>query len=312
MAFEIALRGHVVMRSKECGVVMTQRCSDAAFGRGDQLAGTATMVRGFLLVEHAGPWGEVALRDARLPQGTGSWLRRQVAETRVRVLLVRRPRARPGGPVRVFAVRTGSWCETAVLDRIEDVESLDVTALADDRSLGLEPWPEPLVLVCTHGRHDACCAERGRPLAAALASARPEAVWECSHLGGDRFAGNVLVLPDGLGFGWVPPERASALLDALSRGLLDLDLMRGRATLPMASQYAEIELRRDLDERRADAVRHVGSRRDEGDVVATFEVAGATYDVRVRSTLGAPAALTCRAQRDNPVPRHEVIATTRR
>jgi hypothetical protein len=50
--------------------------------------------------------------------------------------------------------------------------------------------------------------------------------------------------------------------------------------------------------------------RSEG--AASFEVAGATYDVRVRSTLGPPAALTCRAERDNPVPRHEVIATTRR
>ena len=291
---------------------MIQRCSDAALGRGDQLAGTATMVRGFLLVEHAGPWGEAALRDARLPDTTRAWLRRKVAETRVRVLLVRRPQARAGGPVRVFAVRTGAWCETAVLDRIEDVESVDVGAVADGRSPGLEVWPESLVLVCTHGRHDACCAERGRPLAAALASAAPELVWECSHLGGDRFAGNVLVLPDGLGFGWVPPARAPALLDGLSRGLLDLDLMRGRATLPMASQYAEIQLRRELDERRTDAVRHVGSRRDEEDVVATFEVAGATYDVRVRSTSGAPAALTCRAIRDNPVPRHDVIATTRR
>lgn len=291
---------------------MTQRCSDAALGRGDQLAGTATTVRGFLLVEHAGPWGEAALRDARLADRTRAWLRRQVVETRVRVLLVRRPKARPGGPVRVFAVRTGAWCETVVLDRIEDLESVDVSAVADGRSPGLEVWPEPLVLVCTHGRHDACCAERGRPLAAALASAAPELVWECSHLGGDRFAGNVLVLPDGLGFGWVPPERAPALLEDLSRGLLDLDLMRGRATLPMPSQYAEIHLRRELDERRVDAVRHVGSRRDEEDVVATFEVAGATYDVRVRSTLGPSAALTCRATRDNPVPRHDVIATTRR
>jgi len=291
---------------------MTQRCSDAALGRGDQLAGTATLVRGFLLVEHPGPWGEVALRDARLPERTAAWLRRQVAETRVRILLVRRPNARPGGPVRVFAVRTGAWCETALLDRIEDVESVDVGAVADGRPPGLEPWPESLVLVCTHGRHDACCAERGRPLAAALASAAAELVWECSHLGGDRFAGNVLVLPAGLGFGWVPPERAAALLDGLSRGLLDLDLMRGRATLPMAAQYAEIQLRRDLDERRTDTVRHLGSRRDEKDVVATFEIEGATYDVRVRTTLGAPVALTCRATRDNPVPRHEVIATTRR
>ena len=68
--------------------------------------------------------------------------------------------------------------------------------------------------VCTHGRHDACCAERGRPVAAALAAAHPEQTWEVSHIGGDRFAANVLVLPDGLYYGrvsaadaprWPPP-----------------------------------------------------------------------------------------------------------
>ena len=291
---------------------MSERCTAAALARGDQLAGTATQVRAVLLVEHAGPWGEAALRDARLPGATRSWLRRHAAETGVRVLLVRRPGARAGESVRVFAVRTGSWCETAVLDRIEDVDGLDLGALASGRSLGMGRSTEPLMLVCTHGRHDACCAERGRPLASALAREVPDRVWECSHLGGDRFAGNLLVLPQGLGFGWVAPDRVPALLDGLSQGLLDLDLLRGRATLPMAAQFAEIHLRRELDERRDAAVRYAGSRREDGDVVATFEASGATFDVRVRSTLGDAAALTCRARRDNPVPHHEVTATTRR
>ncbi len=149
-------------------------------------------------------------------------------------------------------------------------------------------------------------------MAAALAASAPDRVWECSHLGGDRFAGNVLVLPDGLGFGRVDVLRAPALLADLARGLLDLDLLRGRATLSMPAQFAEVHLRQELGERRADAVRHTGARRDEDEVVVTFEVDGTTYDVRVRSTLGAPAALTCRAKRDNPVLRHEVTATLRR
>jgi hypothetical protein len=291
---------------------MTVRCTDAARRRGDQLAGTATLVRSFLLVEHAGPWGEVALRDARIPDDTRAWLRAQVGATRVRVLLVRRPGARLVRRPRVFAVRTGEWCETAVLDDIDDVRSLDLASLAAGRSAGLEPSTDPLLLVCTHGRHDACCAERGRPVAAALAAAAPDQVWECSHLGGDRFAGNVLVLPDGLGFGRVDPDRAVGLLDDLAHGLLDLDLIRGRATLSMPAQYAEIHLRRELGERRDVAVRHLGSRREQDEVVSTFEVAGATYDVRVLSTFGDPAALTCRAKRDNPVLRHEVTGTTRR
>jgi hypothetical protein len=274
------------------------------------MAGTATLVPAFLLVEHAGPWGEVALRDSRLPGPTRGWLRRQAHETRVRVLLVRRPGRTTSGQVRVFAVRTGAWCESTTLDRVEDVESIDLSALAAGRSPGLDPWPEPLLLVCTHGRHDACCAERGRPLAAALARVAPDRVWECSHLGGDRFAGNLLALPQGLGFGWVEPARAPDLVAHLDDGLLDLDRMRGRASLPMSAQFAEIHLRRRLGELRVDALRYARSRRDDDEVVVTFEVDGATYDVRVRSTLGPAAPLTCAALRDSAVPRHEVTSTT--
>jgi hypothetical protein len=140
----------------------------------------------------------------------------------------------------------------------------------------------------------------------------PDRVWECSHLGGDRFAGNLLVLPEGLGFGWVEPAHAPALVDQLSDGLLDLDLMRGRATLPMSAQFAEIQLRRELGELRVDALRYAGSQRDDDEIVTTFEVDGTTYDVRVRTTLGPAAPLTCGARSGSAVPRHEVTSTAAR
>ena len=48
---------------------MTFRCSAAGLERGDAIAGTASTVRAFLLVENPGPWGVDALRDSRLPAG---------------------------------------------------------------------------------------------------------------------------------------------------------------------------------------------------------------------------------------------------
>jgi len=47
--------------------VSAYRCAAAARARDEPLAGTASTVRAFLLVENAGPWGTEALRDARLP-----------------------------------------------------------------------------------------------------------------------------------------------------------------------------------------------------------------------------------------------------
>jgi hypothetical protein len=291
---------------------VSERCSAVALARGDQLAGSATRVGSFLLVEESGPWGEVALRDSRLPADVAAWLRRQAAATQVRILLIRRPGRADPASVRVFAVRSGAWCESAALDRVDDVRDLDLTALAAGRSLGLPRWDEPVLLVCTHGRHDACCAERGRPVAAELSRLSPSRVWECSHLGGDRFAANVLVLPEGLGFGQVGVPAAEGLLAALDRGELDLDLLRGRCTLPMAAQYAEVRLRRELGETREDAVRPLGCHRVDGLLLASFERAGTTYDVSVRTLHDAPAMLTCRALRENQVPRHEIVAIATR
>ena len=50
---------------------MTFRCAAESLLRDEPVAGTATHVRTWLLLEHVGPWGDKALRDARLPEGLG-------------------------------------------------------------------------------------------------------------------------------------------------------------------------------------------------------------------------------------------------
>ena len=282
------------------------RCAAESLTRGDDPAGTASTVRAFLLVEDAGPWGVAILRDSRLPAAVRAALG---AVRGVRPLLVRRSGRQAGSGVRVFAVRVGTeggWAETAVLDSVDDLVGLDLSPLGEGRSVGLEPYSEPLVLVCTHGRHDACCAERGRPVALALAESGVDA-WECSHIGGDRFAGNVLVLPDGLYYGRVEPRDAAGLVRRHAEGRLDLEHLRGRSDLPMPVQYAEVALRRRLS---ADGLRDVrpAGHRVVGDLAeARFEVPDGTATVRVRTTMEPAAPLTCSAVAASPVPRHEVV-----
>jgi hypothetical protein len=286
------------------------RCAGASEDRGDDLAGTASTVRSFLLVEHAGSWGTDALRDARLPDGLGAHLAAEGRRHRVRVLLVRRHGRRDDGGVRVFAARAAgarSWIEAATLDSVEEVRDLDLPALGAGRSTGLEAHAGPLLAVCTHGRHDACCAERGRPLAAALAASRhADAVWECSHIGGDRFAGNLLVLPRGLYYGRLGPDSALAVADALADGRLELDHLRGRSDLAMPVQAADVAVRRRLDLAGPDDVRPTTAR-TEGEVTSVvLDAGGRSVTVRVRRILGPAQRLTCSARRDDAVPRFEV------
>jgi hypothetical protein len=293
------------------------RCADASEERAESMAGTASTVRSFLLVEHPGPWGVDALVDARMPKGIGPELRARAAATGTKVLLIRRPRG--GAPaakgVRVFAAyahHADPWLETTVLDHLHGVHDLDLEALTAGRSPGLTPHAEPVLAVCTHGRHDACCAERGRAVAAGLAEAFPDQTWEASHVGGDRFAANLLVLPHGLYFGRLDAASARGVTRLLAAGELDLDHLRGRSGLATPLQAAEAALRRYVDERRLGAVRFVSRQVDAGrtdarQTAALFDVAGRRYAVAVTSTRGEDLQrLTCKALRENPVMHHEV------
>ena len=102
---------------------------------------------------------------------------------------------------------------------------------------------DPIFLVCTNGKRDACCALRGRVLATALAPDHAERTWECTHLGGHRFAGNLVCLPDGIVYGRVAPADGPRLADAYLAGRLDPALLRGRSAWPAPAQVAERELR---------------------------------------------------------------------
>ncbi len=286
------------------------RCSGASLLRDEPIAGTASTVRAFLLVEYTGAWGVNALRDARLPDGLGARLLETSHASRVRVLLARRPDRSGTDDVRVFAAYAdpvAPWLETAALTDIHDVHDLDLPALGAGRSLGLTRSDGALFCVCTHGRHDACCAERGRPVAAALEAAHPEETWEVSHIGGDRFAANMVVLPHGLYYGRLDRVAGLGVAGGHLAGELDLDHLRGRSGLGMPAQAAEIALRRQLEETRIESVRFLGAARRDDVTTARFDVVGTTYAVRVRTAHGARERLTCQALRDNPVPIHDLL-----
>jgi hypothetical protein len=286
------------------------RCAASSVLRDEPMAGTASTIRAFLLVEDTGPWGSDALRDARLPDGLGERIRSRAAAARIRPLLIRRPDRSGVEGHRVFAAYAdpvSPWLESGTMTDLHDVLDLDLEGLRAGRSSGLARDESSIFCVCTHGKHDTCCAERGRPAAAALEAAHREHTWEVSHIGGDRFAGNMVVLPHGLYYGRIDAVTGLAVAGAHLAGELDLDHLRGRSGLATAVQYAEVALRRDLAETRNDSLSFV-SRTVSGDLTeALFDVAGSPYLVRVRTRHDPPLRLTCSARRDNPVPVHELV-----
>jgi sucrase/ferredoxin-like protein len=280
-----------------------ERCSARSAALNEPLRATASTVRSWLLLEQPGPWGFHALLESRLPEGLGGELHRRAREAGVRVLLIRRP----GRPVAeqltraCFAVCSGPgapWLERADLNDPRDALDLDISGIRAGRRPGLRPVDGSLFLACTHGRRDPCCAERGRPLAAALARRFPERTWESSHIGGDRFAGNLVCFPHGMYFGRVGPEDVAAVAGAYDAGRIDLVHYRGRSSLEFGVQAAESFLRRREHLVGVDDL-SLRAHHPEGDRVRVrFHSAdGRAFEVRVRrDPTSAPRALTCQSR----------------
>lgn len=232
----------------ESGTEASDRCSNAARARGDLLAGTAPHAKKWILIEHPGPWARTPAETPPLGGAVGRQLEDMAQDLGGKVLLIRRPgRVDESGPRSWFVVdtmtglsTTGSWTtERDLLSCANGIPGVN-GPMADDAP--------HFVLVCTHGVRDACCAIRGRPIAGQLAKALPEEVWECTHLGGHRFAGTMLLLPDGACYGRLDPADALRVVREHRAGRPDPDHLRGWTRHTPAEQAAYVDaLRRDRE-----------------------------------------------------------------
>ena len=184
------------------------------------MAGTAGFGERWLLVEVESGWGRHAFFDSALDPALGARLAARAEAAGLRPLAIRRTRLR--APLR----RDQSSWRWALVDSRPGSESIrwglvddpaELLALPLDGSAGV-PSDAPLYAVCTHARHDQCCAVRGRPVVEALAAAHPELTWECSHLGGDRFAATMVVFPHGLLYGRISADEAAAVVERHAEG----------------------------------------------------------------------------------------------
>ncbi|MRG60312.1 sucrase ferredoxin [Agromyces sp. CFH 90414] len=271
-------------------------CSDGARERGDPLAGTAPRGLRWFLLEVPAAWGPNALLDAPFDREIGRALVRRVEAAEMRILAIRRTGRRTAPPAQRWAIvdsRPGAerivWGEVA--------HAADLLEVPLDGSTGV-PSDEPVYAVCAHGRHDRCCAVRGRRVATALAAARPEQTWECSHLGGDRFAGTMVVLPEGLYSGYADDGDPVRIAEAYEGGRVVPELLRGRSSLTHPVQAAQHYARREFGDERIAAYPPVDEiATDDGWIVRLALDGGASVVVDLVAESSPPLRSTCAATR---------------
>ncbi len=269
------------------------RCSALAEDLGEPMIGTVDQRVRWLLVEDRSAWGQDAVADV-----LGAEPARAAKERRIRVLLIRRREGDPASDAVRRAILVDPGTREMAIRAVDDLAGLALEEVADTpvRSFGAR-MTDPIFLVCTNGKRDACCSLRGRALVTALAADHAERIWECTHLGGHRFAGNLVCLPDGIIYGRVSAQDGPRLADAYLAGRVDPMLLRGRSAWPAAAQVAEQDLRMRRGLEGIGDVRLLDTEVDGDRAIVTLAAPDGTamrFEM-AREPMPPPRATSCRA-----------------
>lgn len=250
-------------------------------------------------MEHPAAWSAKAFPDDRLPRSIQKALRQKVRSyPHGRPLLIRQQHPHQSPPeLQGFLVHSREQNPQVFRLRGSSYEEL----LACEP----EPWTKPLYLVCTHGAHDKCCAKFGFATYCATRELAAENVWECSHVGGDRFAGNVICLPHGIYYGNVFAEDTRAIVEAYEKNQVVLKHYRGRSCYPKAAQIGEYFVRTESGILGLEDLQFLGNE----DLVVRFAGNGQIHEVEFRPREEPLCEfLTCKALEQQPVSQYELIS----
>ncbi len=273
-----------------------QACSDQSLARDDPMYGTASAGASWMLLELPGAWGPSAFLQspASIDPQLGRAIVRRVESAGMRIAAIRRHGRRPDTPRwRWFVAQSTVGGEALYGGEVNDPrEYLEIALDGSDGS----PTTDPLVAVCAHGKHDQCCAVRGRSACAAIAAKYPDFTWECSHLGGDRFAATMLILPDGLCYGRVDSAESADLVRLYLHGRLDNRFLRGRTSLPHAVQAAQYFAREAYGDNRIDALHPLSVERGDHKIHVVLDGEPGPVEVVLHEEMSEPILSACHAK----------------
>ena len=303
-------------------------CSDRSRERSDPLFATGSRGLQWFLVEIDGAWSANAFTSSALGRPLGQLLVSRIEAAGLRPLAIRRSGRRVE---RVTAGSRPRWRWAFVDSRpgFEQVRWGEVDAPHEllevplDGSTGIHS-AQPIYAVCTHAKHDRCCAVRGRPVMGALAEAFPDQTWECSHLGGDRFAGTMVLLPEGLYYGRVDDADAVEVVRLARAGRVDERFFRGRSSLSHPVQAAQHFARERFGDDRLEAYAPLGEHAGQWEGVTAVTLAASDHvpggvpgnsgarqiEVVVAEKLSQPLLSTCGATRFGRVREFELQSLT--
>lgn len=272
-------------------------CSAASRYFKEQLSGTAANSGVFILLEHCNPFPEKVM-EAHFDK---EWLReiqRLAQSYKGKVLLVRN-KTTNFKDCKISFVD----CSTCRYFTIETpIENTPSVKLADYITAPETAWQtDPFFLICTNGKKDKCCSKFGFPVYKFFESFNSDVnVWECSHVGGDRFAANVVAMPFGIYYGHVAVEDVGHIMVRTLLRKIYKNKFRGLSRRSFYEQAIECHLRDHLQNYDIDFEIHTHLLHHEGDtykVDVTTSNNGHYIMELLKEKVSYPHRLTCKSKK---------------
>jgi hypothetical protein len=290
-------------------------CARLSLEAGEPLVGTASRVETWFLLEYPLPWEERAFLESSLPPPVKARLSALLESIPLsRLLFIKRGTAQAQSQIAFYIVQSkdaGSLLYDCPLGDYEDLLELDVPSfVAGDSAVSDRLSQERLFLVCTNGKRDSCCARFGLPLFRAARKSDERHFWQCSHVGGHRFAANLLCFPHGVYYGRVNIRQARTIVSEYRDGRVCLENYRGRSCHSPATQAVEAHLRTrtgvlDLDSFRLGMVEEIPHNRWRIEFVSSGD--GRVHRLQVRAIPSRERLfVSCKGDKEEPVTRYQL------
>ena len=219
-------------------------CSLNSTNLQEDIFATASYFTKLLLVEYNFPWPENPLTNNHLPQEINDYLLHfKKAAKSNRVLFVKN-KQKANLQINIFAINN-LW-EQPYTNHFIFTDHKELLNFSEADLFTINPenkLPGLLYLVCTNGKKDKCCSKFGVPVFKQLSQLAAN-VWECTHVGGDRFAPNVLALPCCIFYGSLTIEDLHTMVKLTNKQKIFLNKYRGRSCNSLIEQAAEYYLRK--------------------------------------------------------------------
>lgn len=214
----------------------TASCAEVSAALNEPMIGSAPQVGLWILLEVRDVWEPKNLETNSLPDVAQAWLDDALAKGEADGLMPRvqfiRHRRRPSDPLTVMICRDGELRSNEINDYNELVK-------IDPLDPQMSQIEEIRYFVCTHARRDVCCSREGLPTWQRLDSLSNGRAWQTTHLGGHRFAPNVLTLPTARSYGRVRVNEVDEFFAVIESGGVPTRFLRGNSTLPPDAQACE-------------------------------------------------------------------------